>query len=347
MGSWGTGIFQDDVACDVRDAYTEMVSLGFADEVISRELQAAHGRADGIDESTSWIALALCQHKVGRLTTATRERACAMIESGRAIAEWEELTEPGDPTIASRARALAKALATLRSAQPTRKSPRPSKELRERIDRSYVAFPWREDSLWAWRRTRGDFVVLAVSAVRDLTLARHYRTDGAGFAIVQVPVLREPCFLVLDYCNATPPTRAQLETITPLGASESSARYTEAAAAVDGIRAVWSDAASRTYEQFVDETRELLGHFSPDQLRRRYAETVEHAAGELMRYADRDHAIARQFYTRVVVDPREAVPVGRLVELDSAKHFDCEDMSSTADWARLSDQLDALRVSAA
>ena len=149
MGSWGTGIFQDDFALDVRGAYREMVSLKFADEPILAELQQKFGKAEDIDESTFWIALALAQHQSGRLDEGVKAKALHFIDSGRALNHWVELAEEGDSSIPSRNKQLQKARSTIVSLQPKRKTGRPSKELRERIDRTYSSFPWKEGGLYA------------------------------------------------------------------------------------------------------------------------------------------------------------------------------------------------------
>jgi hypothetical protein len=343
MGSWGTSVFQDDVASDVRDHYNELLSLGFDDATIEREFDERYGSADGIDESTYWIALALCQHKVGRLIAAVRSRACACIESGRALADWQDLTEAGDPSVRSRERALSKALATLSAPQPARRSPRPSRELRTRIDRTYASFPWIANGLWAYRRTRGDYVVLAVSAVHEMKLARHYRTVPTGFAVAEIPELRQPCVLLLNYCGAALPTRADMDSASPFVASATAAAKADAAAAVDGIRQVWSEGATQTWEQFERESRALLERLSPQQFKTRYHEYVEHCAAELARYADREHAIARQFYRRYMIDPRETVPVDRIIDLGHARHFDCDNICVARGWSALDEELDAVQ----
>jgi hypothetical protein len=93
MGAWGHGIFQDDFACDVRDLYTELSSLGFDDGVILTELQQEFGKLEGINVSTFWIALALSQYKVGRLLDAVKQRALEFIDSGSALQEWTDLMD--------------------------------------------------------------------------------------------------------------------------------------------------------------------------------------------------------------------------------------------------------------
>ena len=141
MGSWGTGIFQDDFALDVRGAYLELVSLKFADDAILAVMQLRFGKAEGIDESTFWIALALAQHQYGCLDEGIKSNALHFIDSGRALQDWVELAEEGDSSIPSRNKQLQKARSMIVSPQPKRKTARPSKELLERIDRTYSRFP--------------------------------------------------------------------------------------------------------------------------------------------------------------------------------------------------------------
>jgi hypothetical protein len=344
MGNWGVAVFQDDVACDVRDTYTELLSLGVADDAMLQELQATFGGATGIDASTFWIALALSQHRVGRLRDDVLRRACEYIETGQALADWAELTEPGDPTIAARGRALQKALDTLGSKQPARKSPRPSKALRERIDRHYEIFPWAAGELWAWRRTRGDVVVLAVASVHLRRLGRHYRSVGAAFVPEGTPELREPCLLLMDWCAASAPSAGELDAVSPYVTPVTASARAEAERADDAVRAVWTAAATRTFEEFVDETRDMLGHFSDAQLRARHVETVAHARDTLEAMGSRDEAVDRRFHVSCRIDPREPVPVDRLTRLDASRRFatDCADRH--VGWSTMSDRLDALAV---
>lgn len=91
MGAWGPGLFQDDVAEDVRGAYRELVGDGLAgpdatDEVLRRFQEAT---ADQDDGPIVWLALAATQSKLGRLEDRIRDRALEVIRDGNDLNRWE------------------------------------------------------------------------------------------------------------------------------------------------------------------------------------------------------------------------------------------------------------------
>lgn len=69
MGTWGTGLYSDDLAMDVRDYYREQLSLGKPEEKITQEL-IEQNRTFILDDevaSVFWFALADTQWNLGRL----------------------------------------------------------------------------------------------------------------------------------------------------------------------------------------------------------------------------------------------------------------------------------------
>jgi hypothetical protein len=92
MGAWGSGLYQNDTTCDVRDTY-----MGFLQEQLSS--QEAYEKTleiyqefigDEDDEPLLWFALAETQWKVGRLMPEVKARALEWIEKGGGVAIWEE-----------------------------------------------------------------------------------------------------------------------------------------------------------------------------------------------------------------------------------------------------------------
>jgi hypothetical protein len=341
MGSWGTAIFQDDTACDVRDSYVEMASLGFDHAQIAAELQASYGEATGIDESTFAIALALTQHKLGRLDDATKARALQMIETGRALSDWAELTEPGDPSIRSRMRQLEKARSTLLSPQRPQKRLKPSPELQTRIDRTYVSYPWRVDGLYAYRTRGGVVVVFAATAVHDERLRPHYARTTNGYATVGRPVVRQALLLLLDYRGPDPPTPEQSATLQPLLKPATDDEWRSARKSVAAVRAVWEEGASEGFDTFEARSRALLSALDDERFRRRYEEYNSHCRTQLALYEDADAAARRYFYRRYMLDPKDPVPVDRLTDLGVDRTFVTENSSRLVNWSSLDDDLKA------
>jgi hypothetical protein len=118
MGTWGTGVFADDTAADVRDEWrNEIIEGASAEEATARVVKTfGEGLADDPDESVVfWIALAAAQFETGRLQEDVRDRALALIEGGGDVARWEE---ESSVLARQRARVLERLAAKLRGPQP-------------------------------------------------------------------------------------------------------------------------------------------------------------------------------------------------------------------------------------
>lgn len=91
MGSWGTGLYQDDIACDVRDYYIDCLreddesaenkTLEYFEEEI----------CDDEDGPVVWFALADTQWKYGRLSEMVKNRALEYIDNGINLQLWNEV----------------------------------------------------------------------------------------------------------------------------------------------------------------------------------------------------------------------------------------------------------------
>ena len=102
MGAWGPALFSDDLACDVRDDYRELLEDGVDDdEALARTLDAFRASlADPDEEPTVVLALAITASKLGRLPNDLRDRAVALLDAGRGAERWED-----DPRLLKRRRA--------------------------------------------------------------------------------------------------------------------------------------------------------------------------------------------------------------------------------------------------
>jgi hypothetical protein len=127
MGTWGTAIFSDDLAADVRNDWRDAIAGGHSPEEATEGLVAEYANSIGdFDEGPKfWFALAATQAATGRLQDAVRDRALALIDAGGDVA----LFAAEDPKLGARREAALRALAaTLRGPQkaPTRiTQPRP------------------------------------------------------------------------------------------------------------------------------------------------------------------------------------------------------------------------------
>lgn len=124
MGAWGTGIFQDDTACDIRDSYRDYLGQGMtASEATNRILRDFGGgvSADPHEDAVVWMALAAVQWKHGRLDEETKAKALNAIESGIDLEQWNRDSRD----FAKRKAALEKLRVQITSPQPeSRKVPR-------------------------------------------------------------------------------------------------------------------------------------------------------------------------------------------------------------------------------
>jgi hypothetical protein len=127
VGTWGTAIFSDDLAADVRDVFTDFVADGLGVPEASNRLAAEFDDAlkDEDEASVFWLALAAVQSKLGRLTDDVRDKAAGVIDSGADLRRWQDA---GESDIASRKKHLQKLRQQLLGPQSKPKKLRPRKK---------------------------------------------------------------------------------------------------------------------------------------------------------------------------------------------------------------------------
>ena len=80
MGTWGTGIFSDDNAADLRDDYRDFIGDGLSSPEATDRLLAEWGSSLSREPeyaATFWLALAVTQWKCGRLEDRVKAKALA------------------------------------------------------------------------------------------------------------------------------------------------------------------------------------------------------------------------------------------------------------------------------
>src|SRR5436305_1345128 len=118
LGAWGTAIFSEDSASDVRDEWREAILDGLSPEDATQRLLETFD--DYLEEADTerlfWMALAAAQMETGRLLPDVCDRALAIIDGGGDVDRWRE---DGDESLArQRARVLERLAAKLRGPQP-------------------------------------------------------------------------------------------------------------------------------------------------------------------------------------------------------------------------------------
>ena len=119
MGAWGTAIFSDDTAADIRSEYRELLEDGVPDDEASRRIVDAYQHLDEDEDHVLWLALAAAQTQVGRLDDDVKERALDVISTGRGLELW---ADAGEPELARRKAVLEKLRTKLTGPQPARKT---------------------------------------------------------------------------------------------------------------------------------------------------------------------------------------------------------------------------------
>jgi len=124
MGTWGTALFSDDTARDIRDHYRELIEDGVDDAEATRQtLEKFRAYLDDSEVAVVCIiALALTQSKIGRLDPGIRDQALAAIDGGADLRLW---ASENPKSLAKRREALIKARAQLTGPQPAHKRLRP------------------------------------------------------------------------------------------------------------------------------------------------------------------------------------------------------------------------------
>ena len=90
MGTWGTAIFDDDFALDIKNEYQTLLAFGTPEQEAFELVKNYFEIDDGDDdESVFWLSIAAIQEKYGILTPEVRGKAIDIIDSGVDLENWE------------------------------------------------------------------------------------------------------------------------------------------------------------------------------------------------------------------------------------------------------------------
>lgn len=92
MGTWGTAIFSDDLAADVRDDYKQLLSDGKSPEEATQILLNNYAsELNDIDSGPIlWLSLAAIQWKTGTLQDNVKQNALEILQTGKDLIRWQE-----------------------------------------------------------------------------------------------------------------------------------------------------------------------------------------------------------------------------------------------------------------
>jgi hypothetical protein len=121
MGTFGTAIFSDDLACDIRDEFKEFIGDGMTSEDATNRLinEYSDSLKDEDEVSIFWLSLAATQWKTGRLLDFVKEKAIQIIDTGSDLNRWN--LEEDSKLVAKRQKELLKLKEQLLSQQPSEK----------------------------------------------------------------------------------------------------------------------------------------------------------------------------------------------------------------------------------
>lgn len=89
MGVWGTAIFDDDFALDIKNEYQTLLAFGTPEqEAFNLTKEFFEVKEGDDDENVFWLAIAAIQEKYGFLTSEVRSKAIAVIDSGVDLENW-------------------------------------------------------------------------------------------------------------------------------------------------------------------------------------------------------------------------------------------------------------------
>jgi hypothetical protein len=184
MGVFGSALFSDDLALDVRDRYLALVGEGLEGSKATDLLQAEWGDALGDSESAAvfWLALSATQSKCGRLEDRVKAQALNVIDTGADLVRWHQ-----QPRLLARRRIVLERLRT-QLAGPQRTPKRILKRYRSECD-------WKIGEVIAFRLRSEALALMRVIG---------YHTDQGGTA---------PVCELLDWTGRQYPSEVELQNV--------------------------------------------------------------------------------------------------------------------------------------
>lgn len=166
MGTWGIALFSDDLACDLRAEFRDLIGEGLTTEAAISRLKTEYNSSlrDPDEESVFWLALADTGWRLGRLDEEVLLNAERVIESGQDLARWEKAADRK-----KREQVLVKLRTRLRSAPP------PPKRIAKT---SKSANEWQKGEVIGFRLLSGRWVLLRVIG--------HHEDRGGKSAICEL-----------------------------------------------------------------------------------------------------------------------------------------------------------------
>lgn len=140
MGTWGTNLYANDCACDVRDTYVKFLQEQLSNEdAYQKTIEIHHEYIGDENEPLLWYALADTQWRLGRLMPEVKEKAFDWIEKNGGIILWQESKNGG----AGWRKTLEKVKKQLESPMP------PEKKIKKPVE--FIRNPWNIGDVYAYQ----------------------------------------------------------------------------------------------------------------------------------------------------------------------------------------------------
>jgi hypothetical protein len=166
MGAWGTAVFSDDLAADLRSGFRELIGDGLSSTEATERLMEEYASSlqDQDEMPVFWIALASVQWTLGRLEERTKTIALKVIDDGTDLARWDDTTSRK-----KRSAVMTKTRQQLLSPQPPAK--RIPRTIRE-------ANAWHVGEMIGFQLLSGAWTVFRVIG--------HHTDKGGRFAVCEI-----------------------------------------------------------------------------------------------------------------------------------------------------------------
>lgn len=140
MGAWGPGLYQNDVAQDIKDEYINLLKMSLSNEEATKQIISDNSDLlqDEDDAPDFWFSLADTQWKWGRLLPEIKEKAL----SYAACANYDRWNTLGKVFVKKRVQVVSALVARLESPQPPVRKITPYK---------YYKCPWQLGDTFAYR----------------------------------------------------------------------------------------------------------------------------------------------------------------------------------------------------
>jgi hypothetical protein len=165
MGAWGTALYSDDLAADLRGEFRDLIGDGLtADAALERlESRFASSLQDPEEAPVFWLSIAHTAWKIGRPIERATNEALRAISAGLDLKRW-----PDEADRSKRAAVLERVEADLRS------TPKPPTRIPKRI---VAANDWRIGEIIGYRLASGAWTLFRVVG--------HHQDRGGRHAVCE------------------------------------------------------------------------------------------------------------------------------------------------------------------